>query len=81
MEKGWRPAGLQWGEKREAVTTIRSRGCRTCVAWIREDGNGDSKSMKELAIDLQRPGEEGSILVLTQVIGRCPVGFKNIFNV
>lgn len=51
------------------------------MAWIREEGNGDSKSMKELAIDLQRSGEKEASWLLTQVIGGCPVGFKNVFNV
>lgn len=30
------------------------------VTWVREDGSGDSKHSKELAIDLERSSEEGS---------------------
>lgn len=42
------------------------------MAWVREDGSGDSKRIKELAIDVQRSREEGSTKMppkfLTQAI-------------
>lgn len=52
------------GERSERLlpATVQSRGREPCVAWTREEGNGDSKSIKGLATDLQRLGVEGDIL-------------------
>ena len=53
VEKGWEGSERLWPWSRAKKSGI--------VAWMREDGNGDSISMKGLLIDLQRLDKEGHI--------------------
>lgn len=44
----------------EGLVSLSGVGEAGTVAWVRKDGSGDSKRIKELATDLQRSREEGS---------------------
>lgn len=47
-------------KSKERLVSLSGVGEAGTVSWVRADSSGDSKHIKELAIDLQRSGEEGN---------------------